>query len=1044
MRSTLLLFLFASSGIAVFGQSFKFRHFSEQDGMNSQYVYTIDQDLQGRLLIGTGEGLFRFDGFQFSSFTTQDSLADNLIEQSSTLSDGSIILGHNNGDITIYRNGKLTPIRLKAYFNSRITDIAQDPSGDVWVSSQNSGIIRFDKNWNPSHFIGGLEEYHIFCLLADGNGVWIGTDMGLLRGRVGAMGVFELHQIDEIPMTNVTDVILENANRIILSTEDAGLFTVESVGNNHSVHPLTGAGQILEGYFIRQIRKDEKGQLWVCTNSNGLIRLSDQFGYDFKRIIQFSENALKESGSVRVSFQDREENLWIGTIGKGLAKLEDDYFSTFLLDDSAEPTVFSLEENGPLLYTGLFGKIIVLEGETPTKRIEYSLADGLPATPIIAIHLDNAQNLWAGTTDQGLWVRLFNSKKFKKINLSEDLLNQKINAITSDKEQVIIATDYGAYIIQEGKVNMHLTIEDGLSGNVVRCLYKDSSNRIWIGTTTSEFTLIENGEINSVPSPFANSSFPVRCFTEDSKGLIWVGTEGIGVFMLSGQSTRQFTKSAGLYSDFCYSLHCDSRDRIWAGHRGAISVIDPTENKVYIKTPGATGEVYFQDNAVSQNKFGEIFFGTNVGLLRYDPRQDRINSSAPIITLDVLLISDIAYSTTEAISLEAGDYKLEFLFSGISLTRAEDVSYQFMLEGYESDWSDLSPSRRAVFNHLPPGDYTLLIKAFNSDGVGGEEFRSIPIHISRPFWQQWWFIILSALIFFAIFRIIIIRRERFLKQNQEYLKHELSERTREVVEQKELLEVKNKDITDSIIYAKNIQKAMLPSADVFGTIFPEAFVYYKPRDIVSGDFYWVEQVGSRVLIACADCTGHGVPGAFMSLIGSILMKEIAFSEKANSPEKFLSALHRGLFELLNGKGSDFSLEDGMDVSLFEYDLVTRKARMASANRPVIMYLDDEFVEVRGDRKAIGGGGNVFREEHFTMHEFQMKEGDLVYLFSDGLTDQFGGERGKKLKRSGLKTLLDDWHTHPMAEQRKMASQTLREWRGALPQLDDIILIGLKC
>ncbi len=281
------------------------------------------------------------------------------------------------------------------------------------------------------------------------------------------------------------------------------------------------------------------------------------------------------------------------------------------------------------------------------------------------------------------------------------------------------------------------------------------------------------------------------------------------------------------------------------------------------------------------------------------------------------------------------------------------------------------------------------------------------------------------------------------RENQEYLTRELDARTKEVVEQKELLEIKNKDITDSIHYARNIQTAILPHTEVLTSSFADAFVFYEPRDIVSGDFYWIEHIGSRTIIACADCTGHGVPGAFMSLIGSVLLKEIAHNPAFTGPDQILTELHKELFQLLNGKSKEFSLEDGMDITVMEYNSETNKVRFASANRPVLHCSGGVMNEIRGDRKAIGGGGSEFRNESFSLHEIQPHTGDTIYLFSDGITDQFGGTRGKKLKRSGLIDILNPVQSKSMREQLNHVRAKFSEWKGALTQLDDVILIGIR-
>jgi len=1023
-------------------QSFKFRHFGETDGMGSRYVNTLNQDPMGRLLIGTGEGLYRYDGFRFSSFTRKDSLADNLIESSCNLSDGSILFGHSNGSLTRYFNGRLEPIRLESYFRSRITSIVQDNKGFVWVASQNNGIIRFDRQWNPTHFTDGLEEYNLYSLESSNDVLWIGTDMGLLSATTSANGEMNVEEIDEIPPTNVTHLFREKSGSLLVSTEDEGAFRIASRSGQRTVVPITYLGETLEQYHIKHLRSDETGAIWLSTNQDGLISLYGGREANYERLTRYAEQGVSKNQSTRISFSDRENNLWIGTIGSGLIRLEDNYFSMYGADQLADPAIHAVFFSGKSGFAGGFGGLIELNEEGVPSSVIHDHREGLPGSRITAIHRDQDGVLWIGTSEHGLWKKESSASRFVAVYLSEDLLNQKINAIISHKDMIYVGTDFGAYALRQNQVVSHMTIENGLSGNVIRCFFLDSRERIWVGTTTSEFNFIEHGGIKRFPSLISNSSFPVRCFAEDLSGTIWAGTEGLGIMRVTSDEYAGFSKAAGLYSDFCYSLTCDKNNRLWVGQRGALSIVDLNDGRISIKSPGKTGDVHFHENAVTSTDNGEVLFGTNFGLLRYDPSLDRLNSIPPIVSLDRIIISDQDFPANQAIRLKAGDYKLEIFYSGISLVNAETVNYQFMLEGYDDKWSALTTDRRTVYNHLPPGNYVFKVKAYNEDGFAGEEVSTMPIYIARPFWQQWWFILLGLLLGFTIVRIIIIRRERFLKQNQEYLKRELAARTQEVVNQKELLEVKNKDITDSILYAKNIQTAVLPPDSMLTSCFNDSFVYYQPRDIVSGDFYWIGETENKVLVACADCTGHGVPGAFMSLIGSMLMKEVALDDRVTSPDEFLMRLHERLIQIFMQPGRTDSLSDGMDVSLIEFDRHSGMVRIASANRPVFLMHNGEFIELKGDRNAIGGSDST-QSTGFILHEFTLKPGDVLYQFSDGITDQFGGEKGKKLKRNGLRQLIESNSHLPMTEQKIRIRDYFNNWRGQLSQVDDVLLIGIR-
>ena len=204
------------------------------------------------------------------------------------------------------------------------------------------------------------------------------------------------------------------------------------------------------------------------------------------------------------------------------------------------------------------------------------------------------------------------------------------------------------------------------------------------------------------------------------------------------------------------------------------------------------------------------------------------------------------------------------------------------------------------YSRIEEGDYVFLLRSYNSDGLTNTDPVSVRIHIKPPFWKTWWFITLAVLTLFLSVFLYVKIRERKQKQLQEYLETELAARTKEVVEQKEVIEIKNRDITDSINYAKRIQTSMLPPVKRLQQFFSGCFVFYHPRDIVSGDFYWFDQINeNKFVVVCADSTGHGVPGAFMSMIGSTLIKDICMRENGNSPSAVLRVLDCELRNTLN-------------------------------------------------------------------------------------------------------------------------------------------------
>ena len=264
--------------------------------------------------------------------------------------------------------------------------------------------------------------------------------------------------------------------------------------------------------------------------------------------------------------------------------------------------------------------------------------------------------------------------------------------------------------------------------------------------------------------------------------------------------------------------------------------------------------------------------------------------------------------------------------------------------------------------------------------------------------------------------------------------------TQSIVEQNRVIALKNRDITDSINYARKIQEALLPHTDQIQEALPNSFVYYKPRDIVSGDFYWFQKIDGKLLLSAVDCTGHGVPGALMSMIGFSKLNEISHKKNAD-PGYILEKLDEGVREALSTKRYNNESKDGMDMALCSFDLKNMKVQYSGAFRPLIKINGDNIEETKGNRYPIGGGSSYVKDG-FTTHEFDINKGDSFYMFSDGFPDQFGGPKDKKFMNKKFKALLQEIQYLSPKEQITRLDTALVNWRGETEQLDDILVIGV--
>jgi serine phosphatase RsbU (regulator of sigma subunit) len=283
-------------------------------------------------------------------------------------------------------------------------------------------------------------------------------------------------------------------------------------------------------------------------------------------------------------------------------------------------------------------------------------------------------------------------------------------------------------------------------------------------------------------------------------------------------------------------------------------------------------------------------------------------------------------------------------------------------------------------------------------------------------------------------------KQRILETQKEMLETQVQERTHEISEQKKLIEEKNKDITDSISYAKRIQEAILPEPELLNRIFPEAFILFKPKDIVSGDFYWFTEAGSKKIFAAADCTGHGVPGALMSMIGCNILNKLVPEQGITQPDLILNRLHEEIRSALRQKDKNSDTRDGMDIAVIAVE--NGQLQYAAAHRPLYLVRNGTLEEIKADKFPVGG---IQTEEKrvFTNHVLTLQTGDAVYLSSDGFADQFGGESGKKLMTKHFKELLLKISKQGMQEQKQALDEAIEKWKGSREQVDDILVVGIR-
>jgi serine phosphatase RsbU (regulator of sigma subunit) len=666
-------------------------------------------------------------------------------------------------------------------------------------------------------------------------------------------------------------------------------------------------------------------------------------------------------------------------------------------------------------------------------------------TMITSYHLDKEGNIWIGTDGNGLFIRN-SSGSVRSFYRSGDSGADFIKDIEMDGRNIWLATINGVFVLDRGTAGKKgsFSISDGdLPHNSINKIFVATDGKAYIGTESDRLYMIDRElNVSSGKSILSGSVLnKVLSFSEGKDGVIWASTNGNGIFGCKNDSISPVDRNNGLMSNYCYSIMADSENRIWTGHEGGFSRFDPETGVVNVfGADYAKGGVCNPD-AMFESADKKIFIGTTEGLIIYDRKKDRQSIVPPFNNITSVIINDRVYKYQKSYVLPYDRYKITINYTGISFSAPEKVYYSIFLENFDTEWSRLSSSREETYP-LSDGKYRFSVISVNENNLSQELPVSFDIIIASPWWRKWWAILSAIFIIAGTVFVVIRERDKAQKKIQDYLEKELDARTSVVMKQKGEIELQNLEITDSINYAKRIQSSILPDINKLKESFKDAFILFHPRDIVSGDFYWFDKLDDeRFVLVCADSTGHGVPGAFMSMIGSTLLQDIVSRKRISKPSEILGLLDKQIFSTLNQNVELGVSNDGMDMVVCEFNLKTRHIRFASAMRPVIIVLDGEPFYIKGNRSSVGGESVI--DKYFDDQEYYLSEGDTIYLFSDGLPDQFGGVDGKKMKIARLKRIIEQVSKLPMSEQKEALSKFYYEWKGEYDQVDDVLLMGIR-
>ncbi|OFX84374.1 MAG: hypothetical protein A2W99_01250 [Bacteroidetes bacterium GWF2_33_16] len=1078
------------SGSLIFGQGriINADLFTINDGLSQTSIHCLLQDSKGFLWIGTQDGLNRYDGYSFKSFKNDPhdttTISNNYIHCFFEDSQGNIWIGTNLGlnkydryenKFIHYLADPTDPDKLK---ENEIYAIYEDSKGLIWIKTINFLTRLNPKTLKFRHYSHYNDVFNFvavntkFSILEDNDGnLWVGTKDGL-NFFDQKLEIFKRFNHDPMNNQSLSDdkvkVIYQDSKDNFWIGTEYGLNKFDKKTEKF-IRLYSDTDQPRSNNNINTIFEDKTGNLWVGTD-DGLNKFDVSKGtFDTYATLNF-QNQTKQITSITSIIQDRSEILWIGSL-QGLIKIEQRKKSFLLYDNGVDHLpLFSnnyissvLKDKNNIVWVGTWGTGLHRFNRS-NNQVEYynSTNSNIKNDYIHKIFKDKDNKIWVGTQNG---IYFYNEEQnnfytFTNQRILNTFRTNRVYDIYQDKiGNIWVGCRNGLHKLSGDSITSYYNSSNNpnsLSSNLVYSVIEDQEGIIWVGCEYG-FNRLDPSTNNIkrfIRQEYActnciSSNEVLNIFEDTKNSCIWIGTvNGLNQFNPSTESFKIYTEKDGLPNNIIYAILQDISANLWMSTNRGISKFDPNKKEFYnFGLSDGLQNHEFNIGAYYEANDGEMFFGGISGLNAFYP--DSIKKRQYVPNIEITTIELLSNKTNQILEIGKDKtveipYKNNLVtieFAALDFLEPSKNNYAYKLEGVEEEWINLGNRRYATFSNLPSGKYTFRVKGSNSDYVWNEEGATLQIIVETPFWKHplsnLFFIVMAILL---VFIIIQYRTRNLRKSNIELKEKELI--AVQIVKQKEELTLKNKNITDSIIYAKRIQEALMPSMNLFFRLLPDSFLLHKAKDIVSGDFYWVNEKNNKVFLAIVDCTGHGVPGAFMSIIGFELLRKITDDQGVESADQILSDLNKGIAITFGKDSSNVRLKDGMDIALCVIDREKREMEYAGAFRPMYFIRDNKIEEIRGDRFSVG----LLEESdgiEITKTIIKLEENDIFYLFSDGYADQFGGPEGKKFKYRRFRHLLLTIHKLPLDQQKLILERSFDEWIGDFEQVDDVLIVGVK-
>jgi len=1086
-----LWFCTSGGGVSCYdGKSFT--SFTTAQGLANNSVWCITEDKTGNLWFGTQGGISRYDGISFTSFSTIDGLANNIIKSITEDKAGNLWFGTNGNGVCRYDSKSFTNYTVsQGLANNYVYSITEDKTGYLWFGTVGGGVSRYDgKSFKNFTTTDGLANNIVLSITEDKTGnLWFGTYGGGIS-RYDGKSFTSFTVADGLASNIVWSITEDNSGNLWFGTYGNGI----SRYDGKSFTNFT-TKQGLVNNIVLSITEDNSGNLWFGTNGGGISC------YNGKSFTNFTKAQGLASNLVRSIIEDRNGNLWFGTDVDGVSCYDGKSFTNYTIAQGlANNTVWSIAKgkNGNLWFGTGGGGVSRYDGKFFTS---FTQSQGLANNIVRSIIEDKRGNLWFGTYGG---VSRYDGKLFTSFSTSQGLANNTVLSILEDKTGNLWFGTYGGGVsLYDGRSFTSFTTVNGLASNNVRCMMEDRSGNLWFGTEGGVSVLDPEKLFQLSPAHTQMNKQIFKNFTakeglpnnaimqiiQSKEGKIYAGTSS-GICEIILKTDGKFMVGAVFNSATGFpvkdvtsgfnTIYEDSKGIIWAAtgsDRTALVRFDPKAVSNNLKPP----LVVLQSIKVNNEKICWYSLKKAHNLSGRSQRNPEKNKDSLAILNEDLLTFGKELTDTERIIMrnKYGDIhfdsiskfyplpqnlalpyshnNISFEFNALEPSRHFMVRYQYMLEGYDKEWSPVTDKTTATFGNIFEGTYTFRLKASSPDGVWSEPVTYVfkvlpPWYRTFGMYSIYVVVFLSSLYFFYRWRVAKLQKENQILEEKVKLRTAQLQQANEEIEaqrdlvtkQKEHIEEIHKEVTDSINYAKRLQTSALPDKKLLEDYFNDLFILFKPKDIVSGDFYWFTKVKDQIVVTVADCTGHGVPGAFMSMLGMSLLREIVIKEYVTQPDLILARLRNEIIKAFGQTGASGEQKDGMDISICSINTKSLEMQWAGANNPCLIIQKDDLIELKGDKMPIA----IYEKmDDFTLHTIRLQKSDIIYLFGDGYHDQFGGPDNKKYMSKRFKELLLSISGKPMTEQKEILDNTIEAWKNSYKikheQTDDITVMGLK-